>query len=49
MAVLFLHKLIDKDPNVDHITLAAFMTACYESNQYSLVSDMSERISQGIG
>lgn len=49
MAVLFFHKLLDKDQNVDRVTLTAFTTACYESNKYALVSDLSERISKGIG
>ncbi|KAJ6869522.1 hypothetical protein NC651_034302 [Populus alba x Populus x berolinensis] len=48
MAVLFFHKLLDKDQNVDRVTLTAFTTACYESNKYALVSDLSERISKGI-
>lgn len=44
MAALFFHKLLDKDPNVNRVTIAAFMTACYESNKYDLVSDLSARI-----
>ncbi|KAF2314038.1 hypothetical protein GH714_021668 [Hevea brasiliensis] len=49
VAALFFHKLLDKDPNVDRITLAAFTTACYDSNKYALVSDLSEKmISKGI-
>ncbi|KAJ6410618.1 hypothetical protein OIU84_007378 [Salix udensis] len=49
MAVLFFHKLLDKDQNVDRVTLTAFTTACYESNKYAFISDLSERISKGIG
>ncbi|KAK0577923.1 hypothetical protein LWI29_002386 [Acer saccharum] len=49
MAALFFHKLLDKDRNVDRVTWAGFMTACYESNKYALVSELSERISKGIG
>ncbi|KAJ6339363.1 hypothetical protein OIU77_007350 [Salix suchowensis] len=49
MAVLFFHKLLDKEQNVDRVTLTAFTTACYESNKYAFVSDLSERISKGIG
>ncbi|KAM1032498.1 hypothetical protein ACFX2I_036078 [Malus domestica] len=33
IAALFFHKLVDKDQNVDRVTLVAFMTACYESNK----------------
>ncbi|KAF4373548.1 hypothetical protein F8388_025242 [Cannabis sativa] len=44
MAALFFHKLVDKDRNVDRVTMAAFMAACYESNKYALVSELSERI-----
>ncbi|KAL0534591.1 hypothetical protein IC582_028882 [Cucumis melo] len=49
LAALFFHKLLDKEVNVDRVTLAAFITACTESNKYALVSDLSERISKGIG
>ncbi|KAK3041192.1 hypothetical protein RJ639_028452 [Escallonia herrerae] len=49
LAASFFHKLYDKDQNVDRVTLAGFMTACYDSNKYALVSDLSERISKGIG
>ncbi|KAK9937139.1 hypothetical protein M0R45_013950 [Rubus argutus] len=49
IAALFFHKLVDKNQNVDRVTLQAFMTACYESNKYALVSDLTERISKGIG
>lgn len=48
MAALFFHKLLDKEVNVDRVALAAFITACSESNKYALVSDLSERISRGI-
>ncbi|KAL9297128.1 hypothetical protein ACSQ67_023024 [Phaseolus vulgaris] len=44
MAALFFRKLLDMDPHVDRVTLAAFMTACYESSNYALVSDLSSRI-----
>jgi len=44
MAALFFHKLLDLDPHVNRVTLAAFMTACYESSNYALVSDLSSRI-----
>ncbi|KAJ1443683.1 Tetratricopeptide-like helical domain superfamily [Sesbania bispinosa] len=44
MAALFFHKLLDMDLHVNRVTLAAFMTACYESNKYDLVSDLSARI-----
>lgn len=43
-AAFFFHKLLDKQPNADRVTLAAFMTACYENNKYELVSAISERI-----
>lgn len=46
VASMFLHKLIDKDRNVDYIVLAGFMTACYESNNYAMVSEVSRRISK---
>ncbi|CAM8972920.1 unnamed protein product [Rhodiola kirilowii] len=36
IASLFLHRLLDKDPNLDRVTHAAFMTTCYESNNYAL-------------
>ena len=49
IAALFFHRLLDKDRNVDRVSLAAFMTACYESNNYALVSSLSDRISKGIG
>lgn len=38
IASVFFHKLIDR------VSLAAFMTACYESDKYELVADVSERI-----
>jgi pentatricopeptide repeat protein len=44
MAALFFNKLLDMDVNVNRVILAAFMTACYESNNYALVSDLSARI-----
>lgn len=51
MAALFFHKLLDKQPNADHVTVVAFMTACYESNKYELVSailrDFSQRTRKG--
>ncbi|CAI0556803.1 unnamed protein product [Linum tenue] len=46
IASLLFHKLLDKDTNVDRVTLAAFTTACYESNKYALVSDLSKRITR---
>ncbi|XP_047308859.1 pentatricopeptide repeat-containing protein At4g19890 [Impatiens glandulifera] len=49
MASVFLHKLIDVDEKVDRVVLAAFLTTCYDSNRYELVSDVSKRISKGIG
>lgn len=49
MAALFFHKLLDKDQNVDRVSLAALKNACYESNKYALFSDLSQRIAQGIG
>ncbi|KAJ0030020.1 hypothetical protein Pint_14062 [Pistacia integerrima] len=48
IAAFFFHKLLDKDHNVDRVTLAAFMTACYENSKYALVSEFSERISKRI-
>lgn len=47
MAALFFHKLTDKETGVDCVTLAAFMTACYESNKYALLSDLTKRIREG--
>ncbi|KAL0363736.1 UNVERIFIED_CONTAM: Pentatricopeptide repeat-containing protein [Sesamum calycinum] len=52
MAAQFFDKLFDVNHTVDRVTLAAFMTACYDSNNYALVSDISERITKqkdGIG
>ena len=49
IAALFFHRLLNKDSNVDSVTSAAFMTACYESNNHALASNLSERISKGIG
>lgn len=48
IAALFFYRLLDKDRNADRVTLAAFTTACYESNNYALVSNLSDRISKGI-
>ncbi|KHN40558.1 Pentatricopeptide repeat-containing protein [Glycine soja] len=44
MAAPFFHKLLDMDPNVNHVTIAAFMIGCYESYKYALISDLSARI-----
>lgn len=49
IAALFFHRLLNKDSNVDSVTSAAFMTAFYESNNHALASNLSERISKGIG
>ncbi|PPR91038.1 hypothetical protein GOBAR_AA29640 [Gossypium barbadense] len=49
IAALFFHRLLDKDRNVNRVTLAAFVTACYETDKFALVSDLNERISKGIG
>ncbi|KAI3710993.1 hypothetical protein L2E82_40794 [Cichorium intybus] len=49
VVVPFVHKLIDKEKNLDRIMLMGFVTACYDSNHYAIVSDISERISNGIG
>ncbi|KAK8641966.1 hypothetical protein V6N13_011332 [Hibiscus sabdariffa] len=38
IAALFFHRLLDKDRNVDRVTLAAFVTACYESDKFALVA-----------
>ncbi|KAL5698193.1 hypothetical protein ACHQM5_029263 [Ranunculus cassubicifolius] len=48
VAAQFFHKLLDKDPNTDHVTFLAFTTACYDNNKYSVAADLSERISEGI-
>ncbi|KAG6404426.1 hypothetical protein SASPL_136673 [Salvia splendens] len=46
VAAQFFDKLLDATKSVDRVTLAAFMTACYESNNYALVSDMSTRMTK---
>ncbi|KAG6402117.1 hypothetical protein SASPL_138990 [Salvia splendens] len=46
VAAQFFDKLLDATKTVDRVTLAAFMTACYESNNYALVSDMSTRMTK---
>ncbi|KAI3890731.1 hypothetical protein MKX03_019123 [Papaver bracteatum] len=46
MAAEFYHKLLDKDRNADPVIYAAFKTACYQSNKYSIASGISERISK---
>ncbi|KAL3746436.1 hypothetical protein ACJRO7_015400 [Eucalyptus globulus] len=40
-------KLCSEKKKVDRVTLAAFMTACYESNKYALLSDLTKRIREG--
>lgn len=49
MATLFFHRLVDREPRVDRVTLAAFTASCYESNKSALVLDLKDRISKGIG
>ncbi|MCD7456730.1 hypothetical protein HAX54_032920 [Datura stramonium] len=49
IAALFFHKLLDRQQSVDRVTLAAFMSACYESNNYDLVSSMNERLTKDFG
>lgn len=49
IAALFLDKLLNKHQNVDRVTLAAFMTACYSSNNYALVANVSDKISKQKG
>ncbi|KAI3798484.1 hypothetical protein L1987_33761 [Smallanthus sonchifolius] len=49
IAASFLHKLIDKDKHLDQIMFTAFVTACYDSGHYVIVSYIQERISKGIG
>ncbi|CAK8566733.1 unnamed protein product [Lathyrus sativus] len=44
MVALFFNKLLDMDVHVNRVSLVAFMTVCYESNNYALVSDLSARI-----
>ncbi|CAI9112400.1 OLC1v1012848C1 [Oldenlandia corymbosa var. corymbosa] len=44
IAAMFFDKLLEKTHNVDRVTLAAFMRACYDSNNYALVSNVSEKI-----
>ncbi|KAK3430327.1 hypothetical protein EUGRSUZ_E01870, partial [Eucalyptus grandis] len=55
-ALLILERLENKlwirtvktlETRVDRVTLAAFMTACYESNKYALLSDLTKRIREG--
>ncbi|KAF6167978.1 hypothetical protein GIB67_020548 [Kingdonia uniflora] len=36
------------DRNVDREDLAGFLTACYDTDMYSVVSNLSERISRGL-
>ena len=45
---LFFHRLLTKDSNVDSLTFAAFMSACYESNNHALASNLSERILKAL-
>ena len=45
---LFFHRLLNKDSNVDCATFAAFMSACYESNNHALASNLSERILKAL-
>ncbi|KMZ56785.1 putative Pentatricopeptide repeat-containing protein [Zostera marina] len=42
------HMLLGKDKNIDRITYVAFVNACYENDRYSIVSDLSEKISAAI-
>ena len=46
IAAQFFHKLLDKDRDVDRITLIAFLTACYDNNKYSVASDLTDKISK---
>ncbi|KAK8551380.1 hypothetical protein V6N13_119851 [Hibiscus sabdariffa] len=50
ITALFFRRIFDyKDRNVNRVTLAAFVTAYYESDKFALVSYLNERISKGIG
>ncbi|KAL3654584.1 hypothetical protein CASFOL_001569 [Castilleja foliolosa] len=49
MAAHFFDKLLDLKDGVDRVTLAGFMSACYDSNNYALVSDMSRRMTEEKG
>ncbi|KAL9818153.1 Pentatricopeptide repeat-containing protein [Arabidopsis thaliana] len=49
VAALFFQKLLEKDSSADRVTLAAFTTACSESGKNNLVTDLTERISRGVG
>ncbi|KAK8646031.1 hypothetical protein V6N13_119832 [Hibiscus sabdariffa] len=47
IAALFFHRLLDKDHNVDRVTLAAFVTASYEPKKSSMPrheSSLGERM-----
>ncbi|GER41007.1 pentatricopeptide repeat-containing protein [Striga asiatica] len=46
MAAQFFDKLLEVNHAVDRVTLAAFMSACYDSNNYALVSDMSRKMTK---
>ena len=50
VAALFYQKLLEKDgSSLDRVTLAAFTTACSESGKNNLVTDLTERVSRGVG